>query len=115
MSAFWLAVQSALHLKSAPSTLYNPQTENQTKRTNQTLETYLWHCSSHQQVNWVDCLIVVEVCFNNSMSMSKTLTPFFAWQAFHPRADSFTAPFQVPKADAFVKLLENTQVQLFES
>lgn len=115
VSAFWLAVQKALHIKSAPSTAYHPQTDGQTERTNQTLETYLRHFSSHRQDDWVDWLPVAEFCFNNSTSASTKLTPFFSWQGFHPRANSFTAPSKVPKADEFVSLMETTQVQLVES
>lgn len=115
VSAFWLAVQKALHMKSAPSTAYHPQTDGQTERTNQTLETYLRHFSSHRQDDWVDWLPVAEFCFNNSMSASTKLTPFFSWQGFHPRANSFTAPSKVPKADEFVEILEINQVQLIES
>lgn len=63
----------------------------------------------------MDWLPVAEFCFNNSMSSSTKLTPFFAWQGFHPRANSFTAPSKVPSADVFVELLEHTQVQLIDS
>lgn len=38
VSAFWLAVQKTLHIKSVPSTAYHPQTDGQTERTNQTLK-----------------------------------------------------------------------------
>lgn len=115
VSVFWLEVQKALRITSAPSTAYHPQTDGQTERTNQTLETYLRHFSSHRQDDWAEWLPVAEFCFNNSTSASTKLTPFFAWQGFHPRANSFTAPSRVPRADDFVSLLESTQVQLMEA
>lgn len=115
VSAFWLEVQKALRITSAPSTAYHPQTDGQTEQTNQTLETYLRHFSSHRQDDWAEWLPVAEFCFNNSTSASTKLTPFFAWQGLHPRANSFTAPSRVPKADDFVSLLESTQVQLIEA
>jgi len=34
------------------STAYYPQTDKQSKRTNQTLETYLWIFCNEQQDNW---------------------------------------------------------------
>lgn len=43
VSAFWLTDQRPLHIKSAPYTAYHPETNGQTERTNQTMETYLRH------------------------------------------------------------------------
>lgn len=58
---------------------------------------------------------MAEFTFNNSTSASTKLTPFFSWQGFHPRANSFTVPSKVPKADEFVVLLEDIQLILAES
>lgn len=115
VSAFWLAVQSALKIQSAPSTAYHPQTDGQTERTNQTLETFLRHFCSHRQDDWSDWLPMAEFSFNNTTSSSTKLSPFFSWQGFHPRANSFTAPSKVPSADAYVALLEDIQLSLCES
>lgn len=115
VSAFWLAVQSALKIQSAPSTAYHPQTDGQTERTNQTLETFLRHFCSHRQDDWSNWLPVAEFSFNNTTSSSTKLSPFFSWQVFHPRANSFTAPSKVPSADAYVALLEDIQLSLCES
>lgn len=58
---------------------------------------------------------MAEFSFNNSTSSSTKLSPFFSWQGFHPRANSFTAPSKVPTADQFVSLLEEVQLSLCES
>lgn len=113
--SFWLAVQAALRIQSAPSTAYDPQTDGQTERTNQTMETYLRHFCSHRQDDWADWLPVAEFSFNNATSSSTKLSPFFSWQGFHPRANSFMAPSKVPTADAFVALLEEVQLSLVEA
>lgn len=115
VSAFWRSVLTHLNIAPAPSTAYHPETDGQTERTNQTLETYLRHFVSHRQDDWVDWLPMAEFTFNNSTSASTRLTPFFSWQGFHPRANSFTAPSKVPKADEFVILLEDIQLILIES
>lgn len=111
VSAFWWTVQKALQIHSAPSTSYHPQTE----RTNQKLETYLRHFCSHQQDDWSNWLPIAEFSFNNTTSTSTKLSPFFAWQGFHPRANSFTAPSKVPTANAYVALLEDVQLALGEA
>lgn len=112
VSAFWTAVQKKLSILPAPSTAYHPQTDGQTERTNQTLETYLRHFVGFRQDDWADWLAMAEFTFNNTPNTSTKLSPFFAWQGFHPRANSFTAPSRVPTADAFVELLEDIQVLL---
>lgn len=115
VSAFWKALSQALQMQLAPSTAYHPQTDGQTERTNQTLETYLCHFVSFRQDDWVDWLSMAEFSFNNAVSTSTHLTPFFAWQGFHPRANIFTAPSKVPSADQFVALLEDIQLLLTSS
>lgn len=106
---------TALRIAPAPSTAYHPETDGQTERTNQTLETYIRHFTCHQQDDWSDWLPMAEFTFNNSVSSSTKLTPFFSWQGFHPRANSFTVPSNVPKADDFVAQLEDVQLVLVES
>lgn len=115
VSNFWRSVMAHLKISPAPSTAYHPATDGQTERTNQTLETYIRHFVCHRQDDWVDWLPMAEFTFNNSTSASTKLTPFFAWQGFHPRANSFTVPSTVPKADDFVLLLEDIQLILVDS
>ncbi|KAG0143909.1 hypothetical protein CROQUDRAFT_95671 [Cronartium quercuum f. sp. fusiforme G11] len=115
VSAFWTAIQTKLWIQPAPSTSFHPQTDGQTERTNQTLETYLRHFVSYRQDNWSEWLAMAEFTFNNSPNSSTKLSPFFSWQGFHPQANSFTAPSQVPSADLFVELLEDIQLLLLSS
>lgn len=105
----------ALWIAPAPSTAYHPETDGQTERTNQALETYIRHFTSHRQDDWSDWLPMAEFRFNDSTSASTKLTPLFSWQAFHPRANRFTVPSNVPKADEFVAQLKDVQLVLVES
>lgn len=68
--SFWLAVQHALHIRSAPSTDYQLETDGQTERTNQTMETYLHHLFSYHQYDCADQMPVAEFRFNNPVSHS---------------------------------------------
>lgn len=115
ISVFWRSVLIALRISPAPSTAYHPQTDGQTERTNQTLETYIRHFVSYRQDDWADWLPMAEFSFNNSTSSSTKLTPFFSWQGFHPRANSFSTPSKVPHADDFISQLEDVQIILAES
>lgn len=115
VSAFWRALSVALDIQLAPSTAYHPQTDGQTECTNQTLETYLQYLVSFRQDDWADWLSLAKFSFNNAVSSSTKLSPFFSWQGFHPRANLFTAPSKVPMLDQFVALLEDIQVLLVNS
>jgi hypothetical protein len=77
VSKFWLEVQRLLRVQSAPSTAWHPQTDGQTERANQTIETFLWHFVSDKQDNWSQLLPVAELVFNNSVSASTGFSPFF--------------------------------------
>ena len=77
-SHFWESLQQALGTKLSFSTAYHPQTDEQTKRTNQTLEDMLRACVLNYKENWEDCLPPFEFAYNNSYHSSIKMTPFEA-------------------------------------
>lgn len=115
VSTFWKSVLHALCISPALSNVYHPQTDGKTEQSNQTLETYLKRFCSHHHDDWSNWLPMAEFNFNNLVSASTKNSPYFSWQGFHPQANSFSLSPQVPKADAFVCLLEDVQVILEES
>jgi hypothetical protein len=66
------------------STAFHPQTDGQTERVNQTLETYLRHFSSFQQDDWTDLLPMAEYAYNTAVSEATKVSPFFANYGFNP-------------------------------
>ena len=64
---------------------HQPQTDGQTERINQILEQYLRAYCDYQQDNWADLLSTVEFSYNNTISSTIGMTPFFANYGFHPR------------------------------
>ena len=46
-------------------TAYHPQTDGQTKQTNQTLEQCLRHYINFKQNNWIDLLPLAQFAYNN--------------------------------------------------
>jgi len=66
------------------STDFHPQTDVQTERLNQTIEAYLRAFVRHKQDNWVGLLPMVEFAYNNSITMSNGMSPFYANYGFHP-------------------------------
>ncbi|GKC37084.1 putative reverse transcriptase domain-containing protein [Tanacetum coccineum] len=60
------------------STVYHPETEGQSERTNQTLEDMLRACVIDFRKGWVDHLSLVEFSYNNSYHASIKAAPFKA-------------------------------------
>jgi len=83
-SNYWTTLLAAIGTKKKLSTAYHPQTDGQTERTNQTMETYLRIYSNQQQDNWVSLLPMAQIAYNNKLSEATGTTPFFANHGRHP-------------------------------
>ena len=72
---------------------YHPEGDGQTKRTNQTLEQYLWIFCNYQQDNWYTLLPLAEFAYNNTLSATTGISLFFANKGYnlnltvHPERD----------------------------
>ena len=60
------------------STIFHPQTDDQAKRTIQTLEDMLRDCISDFKGNWYKHLPLVEFAYNNSFHSSISMAPYEA-------------------------------------
>ena len=67
------------------STRVHPQTDGQTERVNVILEQYLRGYINYQQDNWCELLTMAEFAYNNTISATTGITPFFALYGQHPR------------------------------
>src|SRR6185369_13151612 len=56
----------------------------QTERTNQTLEQYLHIFCNYQQDNWSGLLLLAEFTYNNALSATTGVSPFYANKGYHP-------------------------------
>jgi hypothetical protein len=68
------------------STAFHPQTDGQTERLNQTIEAYLQAFVGKEQDDWVSLLTMAEFAYNNSVTTSNGMSPFYANYGFHPVA-----------------------------
>ena len=84
MSEFWRNLCEILQISTNYSVAYHPQTDGQTERTNQNLETYLRSFVSYQQDDWDKYLPLAEFAYNNTVHSSTNVTPFYALYGFHP-------------------------------
>jgi hypothetical protein len=78
------------------STAFHPQTDGQTERVNAILEQYLRGYCNYQQDDWAELLSMAEFAYNNTVSSTTGVSPFFANYHYHPRyeicADSSATP-----------------------
>ena len=99
-----------LQIETALSTAYHPQTDGQSKRTNQEVKQALQTVISFHQDDWVDWLPVVEFALNNRYHKSLKTTPFFANYGYHPHIGSLPhidTPIQ--SVEDFVAHLQQVQ------
>ena len=67
-STFWQGVVTKLDIRSRMSTAIHPQTDDQTEKTNQSIELYVRTFTNYEQDDWVDLLPLAEYAYNNSVS-----------------------------------------------
>ena len=63
---------------------YYPEGDGQTECTNQTLKQYLRVYCNYQQDNWSELLPLAEFAYNNALSATTGVSPFFANKGYHP-------------------------------
>jgi transposase InsO family protein len=85
LSHLWRDFCTAVQMSRRLSTSFHPQTDGQTERQNQLLETYLRTFCNEQQDDWVKLLPMAEFAYNNSVHSVTGTTPFRALYGKDPR------------------------------
>jgi len=84
VSNFFRSLGTALDMQLHFTSGYHPEGDRQTKCMNQTLEQYLCVYCNYQQDNWSELLPLVEFAYNNALSATTSVSPFFANKGYHP-------------------------------
>jgi len=84
VSNFFWSLGTALDIWLHFTSSYYPEGDGQTKCMNQTLEQYLRVYCNYQQDNWSELLPLVEFAYNNALSATTSIFPFFANKGYHP-------------------------------
>ncbi|GAA0164062.1 hypothetical protein LIER_39712 [Lithospermum erythrorhizon] len=84
LSAIWQELFTKLRTKLHCSTSYHHQSDGQTERVNQCLETYLRCMCSSRPKDWNKWLPLVEFWYNTNFHSSLKLTPFEALYGYKP-------------------------------
>jgi hypothetical protein len=83
------------------STAFHPQTDGQTEHVNSVLEQYLRGYCNYQQDNWAELLSMAEFSYNNKVSATTGISPFFANYHYHPRYE-IRANSELPTPTALI-------------
>ena len=81
---FFQSLNTALNMQLHFTLGYYPEGNEQTKHMNQTLEQYLYVYCNYQQDNWSKLLPLVEFAYNNVLSVTTSISLFFANKGYHP-------------------------------
>jgi hypothetical protein len=114
-SNFWSTLASILRIDPRKLIAFHPQTDGQTERTNQTLETYLRIFVNQDQDDWFDLLPLAEFEYNNTLNESTRMSPFYANYGLHPRFLTEFVPTDVPAANEFASHLRDVHDRLVEN
>src|SRR5882672_2324773 len=82
-SKFWSTLMKLINIKTNLSTSFHPQTDGQTERVNQILETYIRLYCDYMQNDWSKLLTYAEFSYNNIQHSITKISPFFANYGFH--------------------------------
>lgn len=91
-SEFSRCLCKLLRIQQKLSTRFHPQTDGQTERINAILEQYLRGYCNYQQDNWAELLAMAEFAYNNTLSATTGITPFFARYGQNPRYEILANP-----------------------
>jgi hypothetical protein len=94
-----------LKVQQKMASIYHPQTDGQSKKTNQHVETALRIFGNFQQDDWSDLLPVIQYQLNLHFSTATKQTPYETWMGFIPRAHQ-------PIRESLVPAVEECKVQL---
>ena len=108
-SAFWQEVTVLLGTRTVMSSSFHPQTDGQTERVNQTLETYLRHFVSVGLNDWDTLLSRAEFAHNAAFNETIRAAPFELTYGYHPRTPVGEVVEVVhPASAAFVERLQSS-------
>ena len=84
VSLFWKELMRLLGSRLRMSSAYHPQTDGQTEKTNDVVETTLRIFCEYRERTWDEFIPMVEFTINNSVSQATGFTPFYLANGYHP-------------------------------
>ena len=108
-SAFARELACLLQYNIKLSTAYQPQTDGQTKQTNQEVETYLCIFCANNLQKWTDLLPTTEFHHNSVPHSSTKVSLFFLLHRYEPRAYPPLGKTFLPALENYLTVLEEAR------
>src|SRR5258706_302346 len=103
VSHFFHSLGSLLNMKLHFTSGYHPEGNSQMEQINQVLEQYLHAYMNYQQDNWAPLLPLVEFAYNNAVSATTGISPFFMNKGYHLRlSTNLLAPSSSSDAQRYI-------------
>src|SRR5258705_12733079 len=113
MTHFFHSLRSLLSMKLHFTSGYHPEGDGQMEQINQVLEQYLCAYMNYQQDNWALLLPLAEFTYNNAVSTTTGISPFFANKGYHLRLTTNPLALSLSsKAQHYVVDLDQLHSQL---
>ena len=90
------------------STAYHPQTDRQTERINQEIETFLQHYVNYKQDNWTEWLAMTEFTYNDKKHVATGKIPFELNFGRHPWKGDLMVQTEIPRVEEFMKNIQES-------
>jgi len=104
-----------LEVKQNISSAYHPQTDGQSEKTNQHMETALRIFGNFQQDRWSKLLPIVQYQLNSHVSTTTNQIPYETWMGFVPIAHQPHRESVLPTLETHKETLQNAWRQAIES
>ena len=103
VSKFFRSLANALDMRLHFTSGYHLEADSQTEHTNQTLEQFLRIYCNYQQSDWSRLLPLAEFVYNNMLSSTTDVFPFYANKGYHPKMQlQVENNARITEADSFV-------------
>ena len=107
-SKFMEDFTKVLGTKRKLSTVYHPQTNGQTERINQEIETFLQYYVNYEQDDWTEWLAMAEFAYNNKKHAATGRTPFKLNFGRHPWKGDLMVQIEIPQVGEFTKNIQES-------
>ena len=115
-SAFAKELGRLLNYDLSLSTTYHPQTDGETKRVNQEIETYLWIFCGSNPTSWADKIPHAEFTHNHCPHSITTQSPFYLMMGYKPCAlPTVISETSIPTMEDRLKTLNATRDEALAS
>jgi hypothetical protein len=114
-STFFKELCKQLEVSQNISTAYHPQTDGQSEKTNQHVETALRIYCNYQQDDWAHWLPIVQYAINSRPSATTKQAPYELWMGFIPRAHQPDQTSEVPAIEKRKEQIKEARKQALEA